>query len=120
MDIIPAVSAVAFVEGNGLTELGEPDRAAAAGLVFRYSGDDGKTFAFKQLPVFGRIKACVIQALSFKASDGLAIRGPTREHQRGAWRGVRPEYWEHSPLIFAVQMEEAIPSENAVKEPPKR
>ncbi len=100
-------------------ELGEPNRAAAASLVFCHLGDDAKTCGFQQILVFGSIKAGVIQGLSFNATNGLAMRRSTREHQRGAWRGVRPEYREHPPLIFVVQMEEAVPGENAMKEPPE-
>jgi hypothetical protein len=69
-------------------ELGEPNRASTAGLVCRYGSDYGKTSVFEQFPVFGGVKAGVIQGLSFKASHGLAIGRPTREHQCGAWRLV--------------------------------
>ena len=31
---------------HGSTELGEPNRTATAGFVFRDGGDDGKTYAF--------------------------------------------------------------------------
>jgi hypothetical protein len=61
-----------------------------------------------------------MQGLSFKTSSGLAMGRPAREHQRGAWRGVRPEYREHSPLIFVIQMKEAIPGESGLKAPLKR
>jgi hypothetical protein len=46
--------------GNGVTELGEPNGAAAAGFVFHFGGDDGETSLVEQSPVFGGIKAGVI------------------------------------------------------------
>lgn len=101
-------------------ELGQPNRAAAASLVFCHVGDDAKTCGFQQIPVFGSIKAGVIQGLSFKATNGLAMCRSTREHQSGVWRGVRPENREHPPVIFVAQMKEAVPGENAMKEPPER
>ena len=48
----------------------------------------------------------MIQRLSFKATNGLAMCRSTREHQSGVWRGVRPENREHPPLIFVAQMKE--------------
>ena len=74
-----------------LAQLGEPDRAAAAALVFGEGGDDSEALVIEECPVLRAVEAGVIQWLPFKASNGLTLRRPAREHQRGTGGGMSPE-----------------------------
>ena len=78
-------------------------------------GNHSEALVLEQSPVLRGIEAGVIQRLTCKASDRLTVLRSAREDQRSAWRGVRPEYREHSPLIFVAQVEEAVPRKDALK-----
>ena len=76
---------------------------------------DGEAALREQGSVLGAVKACVVQRLAAERAHRHAVGRAAREQERGAWGRVRAVDGEHAALIIVREMEEAVPSEDAVE-----
>lgn len=97
------------------TKLGEPDGSAEAGWICNDVSDHCETVTVEQVVVVGWIEAGVEEGIAFELPDDFTVCGAAGEHKGSAWSGVGAEDWEHIALSFVVQVEEAVPGEDAVE-----
>ncbi len=87
----------------------------AARRIFDDVIDNLEAMCREQIPIVLGIKARVVELFSLKRAEGFSRARTACEHQCAAVRDMRGKDREHRPLLVLREMEETVPSENAIE-----
>ena len=93
----------------------KPDRPSAGLRILNNVRNDFKSYAGQQLGIFGGPEARVIERVATVSSDCFAVSGAGVEHQHRGRSGVPGKDVKHTSLIVVIEMEKAVPGQNALE-----
>ncbi len=104
----------------GLAALGQPHGPAASLGIFGYLPDHVEPMLFQQPLIFRKVQARVIKRIAPVFAHRHTMLRSGVEHEVRSHFGVAGENREHLALTVEVEVEKAVPRQDAVKAAPQR
>src|SRR6476469_5407995 len=111
----PSYCLTAIIAGILSHEERKPNGMLSTGRIIGNVALHRESVTRQELLVFSRVEARVVERLATVGAKGLAGRRAAGEHERCTLPCVGGKAGEHGPLIARLQMEKAVPGEEAVE-----